>query len=564
MHQFTQADALYLSAATKMSGILGRKFGVTVTFGGHPRTNGNEIVLPHWDLSTPEARAALYGCVAHEAGGHVRMTNFDRFRRAVDDQPPRYAATYKSLLNILEDVRIEKELAIEYPGVTYYLDAVARHYLVSEPPMTDTSAFWPVMLSWLLYALRFDVLRQDLLRDHVEATTKALLADGIVTVRQMDELHAIGSKIAKCGIGPHAASTVCAIATELFDYLLALSQSQSGSQGDQDGSQGQSGSQGDQDGSQGQSGSQGGSGGAGGKCRSQIDCKPLSAEMGDVVSDAIAAEMQNHDRFNRYRDFASVGAAHFVDSSVSSLPAASFLKDAVPLVGRFTQAISPLLIGESFDEQRLKSGSRLDERRLTQALTSSDPAIFKRRVIEDDQSVAVHVLVDNSSSTNMVAARGWQIHRHLLVASLALVRALEAFPEVKCAISGFPGTRGLDCATIYPIKRSDTSLTGKSCCPAPFGTTPMGEAVLSAGIDLLSVDKQRRIILVLTDGKPNDTHKAIHARQVLNGLGIEVLGLVIGGNPAYPTNVFDQSVFVTDVADLPRELLTLVQNLLKH
>ncbi|MEA1053997.1 VWA domain-containing protein, partial [Lamprobacter modestohalophilus] len=96
-------------------------------------TDGQTIVVP----TLPSDSALLpvaWGYLAHEAG-HLRYTDFTVYRRAAQDGD----ALSGQILNILEDVRIERALAGPYPGTRETLQAVCAHLLdagaMTAPPL---------------------------------------------------------------------------------------------------------------------------------------------------------------------------------------------------------------------------------------------------------------------------------------------------------------------------------------------------------------------------------------------------------------------------------------------
>ena len=123
MYSLTQLNVDYYAAATKLSAALGAKYDVNVVFGGSPATDGKTITLPHWPMDDPHMRNALYGLVLHEAGGHIRQTDFDLLRSKLNRLKDVHVNTWKSLENILEDVRIERNILSSLPGSKPYLDA---------------------------------------------------------------------------------------------------------------------------------------------------------------------------------------------------------------------------------------------------------------------------------------------------------------------------------------------------------------------------------------------------------------------------------------------------------
>lgn len=60
------------------------------------------------------------------------------------------------------------------------------------------------------------------------------------------------------------------------------------------------------------------------------------------------------------------------------------------------------------------------------------------------------------------------------------------------------------------------------------GSTPIGAAVMQAGARLMSHEAQRKLLLVVTDGMPDDKAKALEMTNLVLRDGIEVIYLVIG------------------------------------
>jgi hypothetical protein len=97
----TLRNALPIVAAA-----LGRKFGVEVGVGGQDAcTDGRRIRIPDVP-DDPASRDLAWGYLAHEAA-HVRYTDF-----AVYEQAAREGPLQEMLQNRIEDVRIERELAL--------------------------------------------------------------------------------------------------------------------------------------------------------------------------------------------------------------------------------------------------------------------------------------------------------------------------------------------------------------------------------------------------------------------------------------------------------------------
>ena len=153
---------------------LGRKFGVNVIVGGTTAsqtasTDGNTIWIP--DLPADSAlREVAWGFLAHEAS-HVRSTDMTVFRAAALKSP-----LQKTLLNILEDIRIEQAIRRSYPGTKKTLETVVdwmigNHRLCAPDPKDHPAS---ILTGYLLLTLRCRVLEQTALTAFAAQAEKVL------------------------------------------------------------------------------------------------------------------------------------------------------------------------------------------------------------------------------------------------------------------------------------------------------------------------------------------------------------------------------------------------------
>ena len=153
---------------------LGNKFGVDVRVGGQDAyTDGTSINIPAYNLEDPSYKDVAWGYLAHEAA-HVRFTDMVDFRNAATS-PIR-----KSIVNILEDIRIEKTLQKHYPGTKRTTEKVVEHLvqtggfqLAGQNQQVHPAA---VLDQFLLFRLRNDVLGQNALSSYAD-TAESLLED---------------------------------------------------------------------------------------------------------------------------------------------------------------------------------------------------------------------------------------------------------------------------------------------------------------------------------------------------------------------------------------------------
>lgn len=126
-----------------LAGILGRKLGVKIQIGGSPSTDGEVIYLPPLPLDGGEELFILAnGFIDHEAA-HVRDTDFDALAAA------RLSPLAHFLFNIVEDVRVERELAGVYPGCQEHFKKMYRQMLIGAEA-NDGSMAGRNITGWLM------------------------------------------------------------------------------------------------------------------------------------------------------------------------------------------------------------------------------------------------------------------------------------------------------------------------------------------------------------------------------------------------------------------------------
>jgi hypothetical protein len=113
--------------------------------------------------------------------------------------------------------------------------------------------------------------------------------------------------------------------------------------------------------------------------------------------------------------------------------------------------------------------------------------------------------------------------------ALALALALTGIPGVTVAATAFPGRAG------SPERVTRMLRPGQSVRDAagaflqhPRGGTPLAQALWYAAAELLARREQRRLLMVLTDGAPDDAREAARLLTLARAAGIETVGIGIG------------------------------------
>lgn len=576
---------------------LGRKFGVEVAIGGHQAgTNGDVIILPA--SAEAEESQVLWGYLAHEAA-HVRYTDFGSFKQSAD------VPLRKAILNILEDIRIELAIRGPFPGTRLSIgktvEAMKRRGELgfSYSPDDKPAA---VLHNYLLHRLRSDLLGQILLAEdaaRAESAMRELFPSGVMT-----RLHGLLSEV------PGLMSTREALA--LTDRILRMIQEElekpkedqdasgcpngtepeSTSEQDGDGSSNHSSSDEDGDGQSGNDPSSGqdadgdsqgrnAEGNAqadkgrdsGTPSESSFEKDRESSLEGDPAGSgdgggkltfqelAAAEDDAFQDPFERIRKRMESAAASGRTEWV--FPVAEVLSgrpdpDRTATLKRRTAKLRAALQGmvQASRMQRpwhKDRGRRIDPSRLA-GTAVGNYRVFVHRTRKQAPDTAVHLLLDRSGS--MSSRIGTAID-----AALSLAMALDGIPGVNPAVTAFPA-EDWNGSKVYVLHRHGADRVERSASAFRIGAhggTPLHTALWYAASQVLACREARKVILVVTDGQPNDESatRDIIERCVLSG--IEIYGVGIDTDVGH---LFKRATFIERVDELNRKLFDLSRDLL--
>ncbi|MFI3122146.1 MAG: nitric oxide reductase activation protein, partial [Methylococcaceae bacterium] len=147
---------------------IGNRFGIKVSVGGDQAyTNGQSIQLPAYEGNDPDYQDYAWGLLAHEAA-HIRYSDF-----SIDFGT---SVLRRRLSGAIEDVRIEHELAKDFPGTRLTLRTVIEKMIAQGRFGAATAEDHPanVLYSYVLKSLRARVLGQVALNPWVEQTESVL------------------------------------------------------------------------------------------------------------------------------------------------------------------------------------------------------------------------------------------------------------------------------------------------------------------------------------------------------------------------------------------------------
>ncbi|MCL1162837.1 VWA domain-containing protein [Shewanella chilikensis] len=533
----------------------GEKFGVKVLIQGQDAfTDGERIVIPTANPDDPHYQQIAWGYLAHEAA-HIRHTNFDMVQKA-SSKPIR-----KALLNIIEDVRIENELAKDYPGTRRSISQVIE-YMVDTQQMCVPEQLEPAsnLQAWLLFRLRCHFMGQKALTPLYQAVDER--------VRQLFPAAAMSRLSAMLTAVPSLASTGEVL--KLVDAIVAMLEEES--RPPQDESDADSGNDIGQD--------------ASNDSNNSSDSQTPEADSSAMGDAAETGDSDNSDQADNLRQALEASAAQFEPDTFAqvaevlseqaeghqgvtplSLPQAehAMLGDEAILTLSASESaqIRARLRGmvQSSQDNRnhaKRHGLRVATHRLA-ASQAGESRLFIQRQPRIAPNAAVHLLVDISGSMGKPIGEGNRKYFHVAnEAALALAMALEGIPGVVPAVSYFPGIHQEVSIALLPKQ----SVRHRAACfdQKPRGCTPMAQAMWFAANSLLAQKQKRKLMIVLTDGDPDDWAATHDIVDRCRRSGFELLG--IGIQTRSVEKFFPQSIVINDVKDLKRELFEVTQQLL--
>jgi len=507
---------------------IARSANVSVEIAGNDAyTQGDRVVLPLVDPTDEHAVSITYAYARHEVA-HIRYGEIRSFLDTAAQSSP----LRKRIANIFRDVVDEKAYFDDYPGAVQDVDH-AYQQLVKRgefQQITEDSNPSAKMLGHLLYSSRRDVLDQHMFKDLAEGAE--FHARNAFSAGAMTKIGGVMARV------PAVSSNedVWQLADEVIRILKdeaennppppSCPESQEG-EGVGDGGMMFPGS------------GDGPSGTTDGKPQTEPTPPPTEAQQ-QAAQEALSAsegDMGNQDVGQIMAAVLNEASKEAAKEMGRGLGAGDGLADppglAVDdpdLIHRVRAASNALrtrlqaLVEAAREEEEWNSeaGVDLDDYQLPSVL-HGDTAVFLDDDLVKEVDTAVFVVIDRSGSMS----NDIDLARE---ATMAVAHALEQIQDVAVSTAAFPGHLH-EVLPLTEFGESVLATSGRYTALHASGGTPMSEAVWY-GIDaLIKRPESRRIMLVVTDGAPNNTLATQKAIQVAQSCGIEVLGLGIGNTP---------------------------------
>ena len=198
----------------------------------------------------------------------------------------------------------------------------------------------------------------------------------------------------------------------------------------------------------------------------------------------------------------------------------------------------------------VRDGGVLDGNRILDLVTNPDRAcIFRNEKRAKASSAAVSIIVDASSSMGDTE-KGIKPYKVANQAAFAMANALDQLTNVECEV------RHMVSNCSYLTKRFGQRADMNCFAVRPSGFTPTAELVRGAIASLNGHRFAKKLVIVVTDGKPDDVgvlRLAVSDAQIA-GVGVKGIGINC------PTYGIDDGVIIKDVSELHSELSIAVRN----
>ena len=617
MHQNKLREGI-LGSLPILAIAFGESQGIKVTIGGDRAfARGQSINLPAMPTEcTDTLRTLAMGYLMHETG-HIVETSIPVFGMCSTQLE-------RELLNVVEDVRMEAARIATYPGARKTLADLAEHVdhnggFGTEEQIRADQHPAQCIAYWLLTKLRKEALGQDVgqTASLYETQMHALVGDaGMIRLGALlDEVYQLTSTSESLGLARRFVGLLGDLSTEKPPEQPQSQQGEGAGEDDQaatngpdqcdepgrsDDSQQDSNASGEgghsaQDGAADRS--SGANQGDGGPSQ---DGDPSSAtgareapgngpaghgENGQEQS--AQSECSNGPNRQALRQALEAQSGDFKPTDIGDIAAEQLSQQATrevasevaetghgPVFGQTLDVVRPdrseapdfdhtmassaqlrAKLASAMEAQARKrdvlkvSGRRMDGGAAHRLFT--DGRIFKRERTLREVNTAVLVLMDVSGSMS-TANRIYEARK----AALAISAGVHQIHGCKVAAAAFP-----EIVVLKEFDEQPRPVSGRFTIN-PRGSTPMAEAMIWGATRLATRKEERKMLMVVTDGDPNDDHSVRELIKLYAKSAIEVIGVGIQ-HPAVKC-LFEKNVVVNSLEELPVAMFNLLKGSMRR
>jgi len=584
---------------------IGNRFGIKVSVGGDQAyTDGKSIQLPAYEGDDPDYQDYAWGLLAHEAA-HIRYSDFSLgYGNSV---------LRRRLCGAIEDVRIEHELAKDFPGTRLTLRTVIDKMIARGGFVSASESDHPanVLYGYVLKSLRARVLGQSALHLLVEQTETALKAKfpkGAVT-RLKGLLSEVPEGLQSEPDCLHLTDRILTMIEQEFEQQRQRNQApqsadeeSSPEPGDTDrdtdsansdcsyateqtepderlpndtGDDPSSASDGHDASNPGNPDDEpttlSGSSSANPQGDDEDNTK-MTDPMGVLQTLLSAGDSDiDQDLFESLKSALSLAAENVSEllmpsgnePPIDDRSGAFLLRKVQSESGKIRAALQGLVQSQTLNRsQHACRGRRMDGKRLHR-LPLGETKVFQRKQVKAAPNTAIHLLLDKSESMGYQVTddQGQPMGSRMpiaLEATLALALAFEGIPGVNPGVTAFPGHQDDSVFRLLEHGQRVNARTGAFSLAAT-GSTPMTEAIWFGAASLLRCREPRKVLMVMTDGQPNDTLSTLDILQRCRDSGIETVGIGLGLDVSH---LFPIAITINDLSELRAQLFELSKSVL--
>ena len=548
-------EQIYNRSLPLLAAALSDQRNIKVEIGGSEAfTNGHTIHLPALPLdANEELLGVARGYIDHESA-HVLFTDFGELWAA------NMTPLQRHLENTIEDIRIEKLMVERFPGCAANLRDTARHVFMAEADTEDTTDTMTTILNSILLEMRTETLPE--LRT---SATKCWLELEKMYPGMPDKLRVILAS-AKWDCADTAASIE--YSRQLIEVLQEFADEEQKSE------EGNGTDEADGDGADKADNAAGNAGTAETDSNTaltattaltttttqrqqddNLDEKPLTkmlaasedelpTEFGSRLAEELTAQADT--------SFAAITSTQEVPANFPPMPEEMF-QQTQKLMSDLRPRLQGLLQAHTYEGRSRSYQGALNTRRLYEAQLGNGK-VFTRCTAKQLTSTAMHVLLDRSGSTEGII-------RQATASAYALVHAVQAIRGVNAGLTTFPvESEELNdgISTLVEHGKKGT----KYCEINSYGSTPLAEAIWHVLPKLLKQREPRKILVVFTDGLPDNYSKAKRAIADANALGVEIYAVSYQCQLA--RDLFDNCAVIEDIDELPQAFFEMTSKLLRR
>lgn len=592
---------------------IGSNMGVRVEVdAGKARTDGNVIYLPALPVTDPDVETLGLGLLIHEAG-HIRYGDFsEEFYQAHNASIP----LARALHGAMEDIRMESCVIRDYPGAHKRLSELVAK-LVNDAffkPVASDENPAAVLHGYVLFRLRAYFLGQTALTAY--ADNVRLLLEDLVTPLAMTRIDSVLARVVQARNEREVLTLAQGLTLVLEEEIKRQTppqqpqsnddsqqsddsddstssdtqanqtgdeddgeQSQDSTSSKSDSNDGDTDTDGEGDSPQGESqDSDGSSDGNDAQPSSSQDDGGMSDEdvtkakatMQDMLdsdddsgkgdlSEAFQSLVQNEiSEAGRKRGNYPVSShANTISSIIKPGDHQKALDEAQAATAALRTRMTRLVQSQAKAQRKTsRHGRRLNDRKINRVAVGNS-SVFKSVSKKKAVNTAVQILADVSGSMHKIIELAMQ-------STLSTTAALKAIPHLSVGSALFPGYDSCSVTELTSHEQSIQQTAGYYPVVRTHGSTPLLPALVWSGTTLSERKESRKILIVITDGDPDDVNNCEEMLNILRKNGIEVYGLGLGVAQSVMATLFGESnsQVIDSVGELAGATFSLLENTL--